>query len=506
MTHAAEGEPRLTINNLSKSFEGRTVVREVSLRLRAGEVHALLGQNGSGKSTLIKVLAGYYTPDSTSSNAEMNGVEMALGSPTAAYSSGLRFIHQDLGLVEALSVVENLNLGPRGLQLWLSHGREQRAAQTLMADAELEIDVRTTVSDLSPAEKTMVAVVRALRDGIGERGVLVLDEPTATLPEHEVQLLFSLIDNLRRRGVSILFVTHRLDEVFTIADRVTVLRDGEVVGTEAVEALDTGSLVQMILGRPVEQLYPEPPPPLADLALVASNLQGAQVKDLSFQLRRGEILGVAGLTGSGREEVGRLLFGAERWRDGHLEIHGRSFAALTPAAAIAAGIAYVPPDRKREAALLDYSLRENLTLPKISSRGPLQWVSLRSEANETGEWLRRFEISPADAEETFSRLSGGNQQRVIMARSIRCEPSVLVCDEPSQGVDVGAKGAIYQQISGIAEAGAGVVLVSTDHDELAAVCDRVLVFREGRIAATLTRSSLDTDRITEQCIEGEVTP
>ncbi|HUB39969.1 MAG TPA: sugar ABC transporter ATP-binding protein [Streptosporangiaceae bacterium] len=503
MNDAASASEGLVVRGLSKTFPGQVALAGVGLRLRAGEVHALLGQNGSGKSTLIKILAGVYQPD-PGGTVTVNGASLALGSAVAAHHAGLRFIHQDLGLVPTLDVVDNLALGQRyQARWWLSARREAAAARELLADLDAGIDVGALVGRLSAAERTIVAVARAVRGGVSSSGVLVLDEPTASLPAAETGRLFRLVRTVAERGTAVLYVTHRISEVFALADRVTVLRDGHAVLSAPVGEVSHDLLVEHIVGRPIEEFYPQVPVPGADIALAVRDLATARLRELSFAVHRGEIVGVAGISGSGREDVAPALAGAIPWAGGQMTLGERVIGRLDPAVAISLGIAYLPHDRKRESAIPAFTVRENLTLPRLrTTRGG--WLSLRQERADAECWLDRLAVRPADAERVFATLSGGNQQKVVLARWMRCGATAFVLDEPTQGVDVGAKSMIYQSLTEAARQGAAVIVASSDNEELARLCDRVIVLHDGRAGAELHGSALTADSIARQALAAAV--
>jgi ribose transport system ATP-binding protein len=493
------GDAGLVIRGLSKTFPGQVALAGVGLELRPGQIHALLGQNGSGKSTLIKILAGVHTPD-PGGQAWMHGAPLTLGSAAAAHHAGLRFIHQDLGLVPTLDVVDNLALGQRyQARWWLSARTEAAAARELLAELDPHIDVTAPVSQLSAAERTIVAVARALRGGVAASGVLVLDEPTAALPAAETGRLFRLVRAVAARGTAVLYVTHRISEVFELADQVSVLRDGRRVLTCPLAEVTPTSLVEHIVGRPLEEFYPEAPPPGRDVALAVEGLRTVRLRDLHFAVHRGEILGIAGISGSGREDVAPALAGAIAWAGGRLTIGGRVLHRMDPAAAIGQGIAYLPHDRKRESAIPGFTVRENLTLPQL--RTTHGWLSLRRERAEADVWLDRLAVRPPDAaERVFSTLSGGNQQKVVLARWMRCGAQVLALDEPTQGVDVAAKTMIYQALTAAARQGTSVIVASSDSEELARLCDRVVVLRDGQVTAELHGGALTAEAITQRAM------
>lgn len=489
----------LELRSLSKRFGAQLALADVDLTLRAGEVHALLGQNGSGKSTLIKLLAGFHAPDGPA-QASVFGDPLALGDAAAAHAAGVRFVHQDLALIEGLDVIDNLALGERYAgRRWLGRRRERAAAAALLDEFGIDVDPSRLLRDLSPAQRTMVAVARALHPGAPPARVLVLDEVTAALPESEVEQVFALVRRIRDRGGTVLYVTHRLEEVFAIADRVSVLRDGRRVATAPVGRLDHDGLVELIVGRRLDELYPPAPKPRDEVVLSVRGIGGEVAREIDLDVHRGEIVGIAGLSGSGREELPYLLFGARPWSGGRLVLDGRTHTRLTPARAIAAGLALIAADRAAQSSTPSLSLRENITLPRIASNR-IGWIAARGERRDAAHWLQRLRVVPADGERPLAQLSGGNQQKVVLARWFRCEPSVLLLDEPTQGVDVGSKAAIYEQLAASTEDGMSVVVASTDHEELAAICDRVLVMAGGRLQTELTGSALTADAISERIL------
>jgi ribose transport system ATP-binding protein len=492
----------LTLQNVSKTFRGQRALDHASLNLRGGEVHGLVGQNGSGKSTLIKILAGYHQPEPGAS-ATLRGEDFELGSTVAARAAGLRFIHQDLGLCVTLDVVDNLALGGRyGSSWWISDRRERDDARAVLGEYGVDIDPAAPVQALSAAHRSMLAIVRGLKDGLGAGGVVVLDEPTAALPDQEVQLLYGLIARLRDRGAAILYVSHRLNEIFDICDRVTVLRDGRNVATVATTELDHDGLVELIVGRRLETFYPAPPPVLEDIVLEVDELRGPGVREVSLRVHRGEIVGIAGLVGSGYEAVLGLIFGAGPRSGGRVRVEQRDVAAA-PAAAIAAGLAFAPADRKGLGAMLDWTLRENVTLPRLRSVGFARWLSARRERAESRPWLDRLAVVPRDPELSFGALSGGNQQKVVLARWLRAGAKAYLLEEPTNGVDLGAKHAIYEALGRVAADGACALVSSSDAEELCAICDRVLVMRDGRIAAELAGASLSVDTLVAESLRAD---
>lgn len=481
----------LSLSHVSKRFAGQAALDDLNLELKQGEIHALLGQNGSGKSTLIKILSGYHRPEA-GAIARFNGQGFALGHTGAAQDAGIRFIHQDLGLISDLDIVDNLAIGTGyNNRWWLSDRRERRRAELVMAEHDMSgIDVGVPVKTLTPARQSMLAIVRAVHSGLSAGGLLVLDEPTAALPEHETEDLFKLLRSLRDRAVTILYVTHRLAEVFAIADRVSVMREGRRVATADVGSLSHERLVELIIGQPVTHMYPEVPPAGQEVLLEVNGLRSGSVEDATFTVKRGEIVGVTGLLGSGYEDLLSTIAGGSVRQAGTVRVAGLTVPRNSPQRAIRAGLAFAPADRKRLAAISAWTLRENITLPAIPAGRRSRWLGKNREAKLTAPWLSQLRVAPPDTERIFSTLSGGNQQKVILARWLRCGAKVLLLDEPTNGVDVGAKPAIYQALADVAKAGSAVVLASSDLEELSAVCDRILIMREGRLAAELSGTQL----------------
>ena len=494
MTSSTVTTSKLVLEGLTKTFQGQRALDEVSLDLRPGEIHCLLGQNGSGKSTLIKILAGYHSPDAGS--ALIDGMQMELGSPAEAHHYGLRFIHQDLALIDSMSVADNLALGESyDKKFWLSERHERRRAQKVFAEYGIDIEVGRPLGEVGAASQTMTAIVRALHHGDAARGILVLDEPTASLPEPDKEHLFALLRAVKAGGATLLYVTHRLHEVFELADRVTVLRDGRNVATRNVDELDHDSLIELILGRPLEVVSPEPPSPGADHVLELHGLSGGAIKDFTGTVRAGEIVGIVGLAGSGADDIPELIFGARPRTAGRIRLNGETINPRSPWEAIRSGLALVPGDRKRLGVISDWTLRENVTLPKVRGTGPLRWLGRRQEAHDASSYMTQCEVKPNDPEATISSLSGGNQQKVMIARWLRTGAKALLLQEPTAGVDVGSKSAIYRHLNQAASAGVAVLITTSDLEEACSVCDRVYVVRGGRVGTELSAGQLTPDTL-----------
>jgi ribose transport system ATP-binding protein len=499
-------ETALEVRGLCKAFGATRALLPLDLRVGRGEVHALVGENGSGKSTFIKLLAGYHRPDA--GEVLVAGQRLVPGSAASSHAAGCRFVHQDLGLIASETVLDNLFAG-NGYPTFFGtvNGRAaRRAAAEDLARAGVELDPDRVVGTLSPAEQTGVAIARALRPGDdGGPQLLVLDEPTARLPEHEVAVLLSLVRSVMKAGVAVIYVSHRIDEVLDVAVSVSVLRDGRKVATRPVAGLDHAGLVTLLTGDAVEEVDVSthvPPPSDAPVLLTVDGVSSGRLDDVSFEVRQGEVVGIAGITGSGRETILSTLFGGLPRQRGSVLVDGRAVPAGRPDLGVAAGVAYLPPDR-RGAAVSGQTARENLMLAalRVHWRWPL--LSRRGERSEARLWFQRLNVRPATGiEHPLSSFSGGNQQKILFGKWLRLGPKVLLLDEPTQGVDIATKAALHREILAAADAGACAVVSSSDAGELIAVCHRILVMRDERIAATLsgkdrtmanlTRASLGT--------------
>ncbi|HZQ88068.1 MAG TPA: sugar ABC transporter ATP-binding protein [Acidimicrobiales bacterium] len=493
----------LGLAHISKTFPGTRALDDVSFDVRRGEFHALLGGNGSGKSTLIKILAGVYHADAGGMiTVDGHTVDAERTSPEDARAAGLHFVHQNPAVFPALSIAENMAIGhgfERGVAGRIDWKALRRRTSALLERFDIPGRPDTLVRDLRPAERAMVAIARALQDQEGEEaGLLVLDEPTASLPRAEVVRLLGALTRYARDGQTILFVSHRLDEVVDTADRATVLRDGRVAGTVEGDEITEDRLIELIAGRPLEHVYPEMPEVAdAEVVLDVRHLAGGPLVDVSFQVRRGDVLGVAGLLGSGRSELLKMLFGAYRVRSGEIVLDGRPVRFRHIGDAMRAGIAYVPEDRGGEAAFPNMTVTENMTAALVDRywRGAL--LRHRAEDADTRAGMLEFGVRAASEHQELALLSGGNQQKVILARWLLRRPRLLLLDEPTQGVDVNARAEIYHLVRQAVADGCAVIVVTSDFEELAHVSDRVVVLNQGRVTAELRAPDISATRLTE---------
>jgi ribose transport system ATP-binding protein len=499
--------PVLSVENISKTFTRTKALSSVSMTIEPGEVHALLGQNGSGKSTLIKILSGYHAPD-FGGGIRIQDQELPTQSPVASYRLGCRFVQQDLGLVPTLSVIDNMSLGS-GFPTAFGTIRERATVKQAKQDLErlnLDIDPRALVSTLSASERTGVAIARALREDPDYPAcLLVLDEPTATLPVDEVDHLLDRVSAMAATGVGVLYVTHHLGEVFRVAHKVSVFRDGVVVGAGRVGDFDHARMVHLLAGEELlaeetdarRQKAARAAARTHEVAFEVDDLRAGALAGVSLKAERGEIIGLAGLAGSGRDSVLGASFGALPRTAGEVKVGGAPLPPGRPDLAIAKGVAYLAPDRKVGGAVMTMSARENMTLPDLKPFWKAGRLRRRAEKTRTNEWCERLSVRPAGAvDEPLSIFSGGNQQKILFGKWLSQKPTVFLLDEPTQGVDVSAKVDLHHELVTATTEGAAVVISSSDLEELADLCDRVLVIVDGKISSVLEGAELTEAAIT----------
>lgn len=483
----------ISLEGISKSFPGVKALSGVALSLYPGEVTALVGENGAGKSTLVKVLTGIYQPDE--GVIRMNGEVIAIPSAYAALKAGITAIHQETVLFDDLSVAENIFIGhaPRnrfGLIDWRAMNER---ARSLLERAGADIDPRMRLRDLSIASRHLVAIARALSV---EARVVIMDEPTASLSHKEIAELYELVERLKAAGKAILFITHKFDEIFRIADRYTVFRDGQMVDDGFIRDTNQDELVRMMVGRDIGQVFPKKKVDLGPPVLTVSGYSHpTEFEDIGFELRRGEILGFYGLIGAGRSEFMQALFGVTRPSKGAIRIDGEIAVIRTPAEAVEKGIVYVPEERGRQGAITAMPIFENVTLPSLSRISRSGFLRMAEEFRLAREYTSRLDLRAASLDQPVGTLSGGNQQKVVIAKWLATKPKVIILDEPTKGIDIGSKAAVHEFMGELAAQGLSVVMVSSEIPEILGMSDRVIVMRAGRIVAEYPREGLTAEML-----------
>jgi rhamnose transport system ATP-binding protein len=497
-------EALLRLTSIAKSFGGVQALKGVSLDLRPGEVHALVGENGAGKSTLIKIITGAVFPDS--GQIEIAGKTISHNDPAASRARGVAAVYQQPALFPDLTVTENIALrlergGPWRLIRW--NDRRQRAAQ-LLASVGGDISPQARVCDLTMPQQQLVEIAGTLD---GEANILILDEPTASLSDREVENLFRVIATMKHRGVGIVYVSHRLEELPQVADRVTVLRDGSHIATRAMSQTNTAELIRLMVGRELSAVFPKTAVPVGDVVLETRNLtcRAAGVSDISLTVRAGEILGLAGLIGAGRTELCRVLFGLTPADSGEILLNGNRITVNSPRAACRLGIAYVPEDRRRHGVVLEMPVSANTTLSILSRISTFGLINRAKERKIAASFVQRLGTKTASIDAPVATLSGGNQQKVALARWLATEPKVLILDEPTQGVDVGAKAEIHRLMGELAARGLAIIMISSELPEVLGMSDRIAVMHGGSIAGALDRADATPHRVLELAL-GHVPP
>jgi ABC-type sugar transport system ATPase subunit len=466
---------------VQKAFPGVQAIANGCLDLRAGEIHALVGENGAGKSTLIKVLTGAHQPDAGSMTVQ--GSKVSFSSPIDAHRAGIAAIYQEFSLIPNMSISANLFLGHErthgGL---LSIGEEHRRASEILMRLGTPLDPGCHIADLSVSEQQLVEIARAL---VADARILIMDEPTAALTPREVKRLFGVLGELVESGIGILFVSHRLDEVLEISDRITVMRDGLTLATRSTADMSRRTLIELMVGRPLEEEFPKGTAVLGPVRLAVRNLSGGKVHDISFEVRAGEILGIAGLMGAGRTELARLIFGADSRTSGHVLLNGQQVDPRNPRAAIHAGIGLLNEDRKGQGLVLCASASDNFALSSLHHWSSLGLLNLRAQQRAFEQLAQVLAIKVAGPEQRAETLSGGNQQKLLVARWLETNSQVIIFDEPTRGIDVGAKYEMYLIIRRLAAEGKAIILISSELPEILGMCDRVLIMRSGRLTGEI---------------------
>jgi rhamnose transport system ATP-binding protein len=486
-------ESILELKNITKQFSGVEVLHEVSFSLRSGEVHALLGENGAGKSTLVKVITGVHQPDG--GEIYLNGQRVHFSDTRDSRNAGIAAIYQELSLFPDLDVAENIFVGRQPTTRFgnIDWRKLYHDADELLTSLGVHLDLKKKARVLSIAEQQMVEIARAF--SINAQ-VMIMDEPTSSLTLNEVADFFRLVRRLRENGTAIIFISHRLEELFELADRVTVLRDGYYVDTCSIDEVNRDDLIRMMVGRTISNLYPKQDVSAGELALKVDHLTSpGQFYDISFELRRGEILGLAGLVGAGRTEVARAVFGVEPAASGVIEVEGVRVSISSPEQAISLGLAYVPEDRQKHGLIPPMDIITNISLPLLKVYASRGWLRSKVERTAAVELANQMEVRASSVWQKTRELSGGNQQKVVLAKWLSTKPRILILDEPTRGIDVGTKAAVHALMSQLASEGLAILMISSELPEVIGMSDRVLVMREGHLTAEFTRAEATQEKI-----------
>ncbi len=484
----------LRATDISKSYDGVDALKSATFELRAGEVHGLVGENGAGKTTLIKIISGAVVPDS--GRLELDGASVTDNSPGHAKSLGITAIYQEPALFPELTVAENIALGLESEGLWRRidwKSRRRRAAE-LLNEVGARINVDAEAGELTMPEQQLVEIARAI--GAKSR-VLIMDEPTASLSKEDTENLYRVIRKLREQGVGVVYITHRLEELSVIADRVTVLRDGQVIGTHNMAEIDRQELIRLMVGRELSAVFPRRKSERGAVALELSSVgnRASGLQNIDLSVHRGEIVGLAGLVGAGRTELARIVFGLDHAESGEVRVHGKPVRIHNPADAIKNGIAYLPEDRRRQGVILDMPVSANITLASLKNLKRFSGFDFQREKQIAGEYVQRFAIKTPSIFDHVSTLSGGNQQKVAVSRWLATKPSVLILDEPTQGIDVGAKAEIHALMNDLASEGMAILMISSDLPEVLGMSDRIAVMHAGKLAGIVDAADATQQQI-----------
>ncbi len=487
----------LTLSKVNKAFPGVKALTDVDFELRKGEVHSLVGENGAGKSTLMKIISGAYKKDSGVIKIDNKQVEIS--SPKAAEKLGISIIYQELNLINRMSVAENVFLGrpPRkyGVVQWKKMYDD---ARELFESFDVKMDVTKLTRQLSIAQQQIVEIFKAV--SINAK-VVIMDEPTSSLTETETEILFRIIRSLKKKGISVIFITHRLDEVFEVSDRVTVLRDGNYIGTKDITDITKSEMIKMMIGRELKKQFPERNVELGEEYFRVENLSnGRKIKDVSFSVRKGEVLGFAGLVGAGRTDTMRLIFGADKKTKGKIYIEGEEVRIQSPIQSIDKGIGFVTENRKEEGLFLPLSVSKNVVAAAIDKIKSFKILNYKKERQLAEKYIDDLRINTPSVNQKVVFLSGGNQQKVVVSKWLLPDSDIMILDEPTRGIDVGAKREIYQIINDLAAQGKAIVVVSSEMEEIMGISDRIIVMHEGRIFGEVDKEEFSQQRITEYAV------
>lgn len=493
-------EVLLTMQHICKTYPGVQALDDVSLELNKGEVLALIGENGAGKSTLMKILSGSVTP--SSGKIFLEGKEISFSGPRQALAAGISIMYQELNYLNELSIAENIYVGRlpmTGALKTIDYAKLRSDSERYLKRVGLNRDPFTQVKELSVAEKQLIEIAKAISRNIK---VLIMDEPTSALNDEETQNLFRIIRGLAEEGISIIYISHRLEEIFEISDRTMIMRDGKYIDQVITADTTKEALVSMMVGREIKDMYPERHVEIGDVLMEVDHLCVKKVNDVSFCLRSGEVLGIFGLMGAGRTELVEAIFGARKITGGSIKIKGKPVKINSPEEAIKAGIAYVPAERKTDGLILSHSVKNNITLANLKEYNKGYAMDVRKEEKSVTHWIQTLSIKSAHNKTVVETLSGGNQQKVVLAKWLDANPEILILNEPTRGIDVGAKTEIYNAIEMLCKKGIGVIMISSELPEIMATADRIIVIHEGKYMAEVPKEKISQEHLLELAIGG----
>jgi ribose transport system ATP-binding protein len=494
-----KGDMILKLNHISKMYPGVTALDDLNISFRAGEVHAIVGENGAGKSTMIKTISGAISP--TQGTIEMNEHTYNQMTPALSRSNGIAVIYQEFTLIPVLSAAENIFMGEFIMNgMVLDRKTMYRKAKELFQRLKVDIDPNVKVSDLTTGYQQIVEIAKAVSK---DAKILIMDEPSAPLTTSEVNAMFNIVDTLKEQGVTIIYISHRLDEIFRLSDRVSVLRDGKYITTVSTDKTDKSELIKLMVGRELTETYPARTIGASDTILSIRNISGNGVKNITFDVKKGEILGMAGLIGAGRTELAQLLFGYEEITEGEIILNGKNLKPKNCMDSIKSGIALVPEDRKRQGLVLEMSIKENTTMPGLKDWSKHSIINAKTEVEITDKYIKSLRTKTPSMDQKTKNLSGGNQQKVVLAKWLAMDPDILIFDEPTRGIDVGAKQEIYQIMNQLADSGKAIIMISSDMEELIGMSDRIVVLCKGRMTGIMDKDSITQESILAKSAGGD---
>jgi len=481
----------LELKNITKAFPGVVALNNVSLHFEPGQIHAIMGENGAGKSTLIRIISGAETPDS--GTISINGTVHTSITPAISRAAGIEVVYQEFNLVPGVSVAENVFLGDKlGGRFFQNFKEMNRSTAEVFRSFGIEISPRQSINELSNSHKQLVEIAKALTKNAK---ILILDEPSSALAAHEANILLEIVTRLRKQGICVIYISHRMDEIFRIADCISVLRDGEYIATKPASELTRDSLIELMVGRKLKETYPHRAKMSEDVVLDVENLTGNGVYDINFKLHKKEILGIAGLVGAGRTELAKLIYGAAKREKGHIRCLGKEISAKHPVQAIAAGIGLIPEDRKGEGVFLEFPIDWNISITALKPLSKYMFIDRKKVDEVSFGYAKKLRIKAPDLSSPVKTLSGGNQQKVALAKTLAGKNDILLFDEPTRGIDVGAKQEIYKLMSELTNEGISIVMITSEMEELMGMSDRIIVMHEGRISGELERHEFSQEKI-----------